>query len=174
MQLRSGRTLATLVCATALTVAAVVPADAAAGCRVKRGAAPGSAATKMLCLVNDARARRGLHRLRPSSRLGRAANGHARDMVRHHYLSHTSRRGSSLERRVERAGYRRSRRWAVGETLGWDSTASARVVLRGWLASPIHRSILLSRAFRDIGVGGVRQAPDGGSGATFVVNVGRR
>ena len=40
--------------------------------------------------------------------------------------------------------------------------------------SPGHRAIILPAAFREVGVGIAGGAPQGGNGATYVLDVGRR
>jgi len=138
---------------------------------------------RVRCLIN---ARRAHHRLRPlryDRCLDRAAERHARDMVRRRYFAHASRRGRTPAQRARAAGYVPSRgRWRIGENLAWGAggRASARAAVRGWLDSPPHRANLLGGGFRDVGVAVVNGAPVRGAGgrhtptATFVVEFGTR
>ena len=81
------------------------------------------------------------------SRLERAAEGHARDMARHNYLSHRDRAGRGTGERVRDAGYR----WrAVGENLARNQ-ASVDQAVGDWLASPGHCRMLLDPGFAEIG-----------------------
>ncbi len=124
--------------------------------------------------VNAIRAQHGLPRLRLSSALGAAANGHSVQMARLGYFSHSSAGGGSFGTRIERyypaRGYRR---WSVGENLLWASpnVGPARA-LALWLASPGHRANLLSPRWREIGLAAVHStsAPGvyGGSPTTIV------
>jgi uncharacterized protein YkwD len=131
-----------------------------------------------LCLVNQRRADHGRAPLRVNGRMSRAARRHARDMVRRHYFSHVSADGSSLVRRLQRAGYFRSYRvWSVAEDIGWGrgDPASPRVMVRNWMASPPHRQALLDPQMRDIGMGVVAGAPQGSNrnAGTYVMDLGR-
>jgi len=111
-------------------------------------------------LINAERATRGLRKLRVRVTLNRAADRHSRDMLRRRYFGHRSANGGSVATRVARAGYigRRCARWSVGETLARGSGlyATPEVVVRMLLKSKRHRAVLLSRRWRDIGVGRVR------------------
>lgn len=168
----------------ALTVAAALPAGAtAAGC-ANGAASPSSISSRTalkatVCLVNEERASRGLRRLRLNRRLSRAAVRHGRDMVRRDYFSHVSPSGSTLLRRIKHAGYiRGARAWWAGENLAWGSggSANARSIVRAWMKSPGHRSNILDRRYRELGMAVVRGAPgvSGGPAATYVNTFGYR
>jgi uncharacterized protein YkwD len=100
--------------------------------------------------INGVRAQHGLRALRASARLSRAADRHSADMLRHDFFGHASSRGATVERRLWR--FRQ-----VGEALAYTSPLRgiglARRVLDMWLGSPPHRAILLSPAFRRVGIG---------------------
>ena len=171
--------LATLA-ASALLAAAPAPAPAVAS-----GAGPCAGAYEQAdlarrrhavrCLVNQARAAHGLRRLRPSGALGRAASGHAQDMVRRDFFEHTSPGGSTPTARARRAGYRGL---AVGETIAFavGPGATPAGAVSGWLRSTAHRVVLLDPQMRHIGVGVADGAPTDGAagsdGATVVLDVG--
>jgi len=109
-----------------------------------------------LCLINAERRARGLGALRSNPQLARAAAAHARDMVRRSYFSHTSRSGQSFLDRIRRRGYiRRASAWTVGENLAWGAgpRSTPRSIVSAWMGSPGHRANILSRRFREIGVG---------------------
>lgn len=135
---------------------------------------------RLLCLVNRARARFGLPRLRANRCLDRVARRHAGDMVRRRYFGHVTPNGWDVGRRAVKSGYvPRSRGWRVGENLAWGVARAARPsrVLRAWMHSPGHRRNLLNRRFRDIGIGVVRGTPRRGFQrwrlrATFSVELG--
>lgn len=107
------------------------------------------------------RAAYGLRRLRRNRRLSRAAVGHARDMLRRRYFAHRSPEGTSVLARVRRAGYGfEGEAVLAGELLGlgfagtpWPLTP--RGLVRKWLASPSHRRVLVSRRYRELGIGTV-------------------
>ena len=127
------------------------------------------------CLVNEARAARGLPRLRPHRALTRAAGRHARDMVRRGFFEHRSPGGSTPYSRARRAGYRGA---SVGETIAFavGPKATPAGTVRDWLRSGAHRRVLFGPGLRHAGVGVARGAPlPGGStrrGATVVLDVG--
>ena len=110
--------------------------------------------------INATRAEHGLHPLRFSGRLGAAASFHSNEMAQLGFFSHASADGTSSSSRMARyyprAGYRR---WHVGETMVWYSPRlGAAGAVADWLSSPIHRAILLSGVFREIGVSAVHVA----------------
>lgn len=132
-----------------------------------------------LCLVNRARARRGLRRLRSSRSLEIAARGHVREMVRKRYFAHTSRAGLTFVARIRRTGYfRGTRRWAAGEIIAWGTRerSTPRAIVRAWLRSPPHRHNLLGRKWREIGVGVSGGSPAGYrfEAATYATEFGVR
>jgi uncharacterized protein YkwD len=165
----------------ALTAVAAAPAIAdASGCsgadRMPAELSRSASAHATLCLLNRQRAAHGVRALRLDRKLGRAARGHARDMVAQHYFAHEEpRSGTSFSTRIVRTGWTRSRRsWTVGENIGWanGSLATPRAMVRGWMLSSGHRSNILARCFREIGVGVANGAPDGGDGATYATDFG--
>jgi uncharacterized protein YkwD len=124
--------------------------------------------------INNARAG-GEHALRISARLMRPALGHAREMARLGYFSHSSADGTSCAVRITSAyRARHGRRPRTGETLFWATgPVSATDVVLDWLGSPPHRSILLGRRWDDVAVAVVHvaHAPGvfGGRDVTLVV-----
>ena len=125
--------------AVALCLLAPVPAGAssALGLKVLRG-------------INAERAKHGLRPLRLAPSLRRVAGSHSRYMARVERLQHESADGTSATRRIWRATHLRRN----GEAIAF--AASARALVRAWMASPPHRRLLLSPSFRVIGVGVVR------------------
>jgi uncharacterized protein YkwD len=129
-----------------------------------------------LCLLNRVRARHGLSPFRLNPKLSHAARRHSRDMVRHRYFAHDSRNGRSPFDRMRATHYvPRSASWWLGENIGWGSGSLAQpaAMVRGWMHSPPHRSNILSRHFRDVGIGIAPGAPVGGGGATYTTDFGR-
>jgi uncharacterized protein YkwD len=129
-----------------------------------------------LCLLNRVRARHGLRPFRLDARLSHVARRHSRDMVRHRYFSHDSRGGRSPFERMRATHYvPRDARWWLGENIGWGSGSLAEPIamVRAWMHSPPHRANILSRHFRDIGIGIAPGAPVGGGGATYTTDFGR-
>ncbi|HEX4805423.1 MAG TPA: CAP domain-containing protein [Conexibacter sp.] len=128
-----------------------------------------------LCLLNRVRAQYGLPPLHLNARLSRVAARHSRDMVRRRYFAHDSLNGSSPFARMLAAHYvPRNASWWLGENIGWGGGSRAQPIamVRAWMHSPPHRANILSRHFRDIGVGIAAGAPVGGGGATYTTDFG--
>jgi uncharacterized protein YkwD len=132
-----------------------------------------------VCLLNKERAERGVRTLRLDDRLSAAARSHTLDMVREHYFAHVSKSGSDMVDRLRRTGYlSHTRSWMVGENLAWGSggrSTPARIV-DAWMHSAGHRQNILTRRFREIGVGLVFRAPTASysTAATYTTTFGAR
>lgn len=176
------RIAARLAVTSALAVTAASAAPAIAGATTCSGAGRSPASLSRaavthttLCLLNRERGAHSVRALRLDSRLGRAAGGHAKDMVGKHFFAHESLDGSTFAARIKRTGWMRSRRsYTVGENIGYGSgsLATPRAIVAAWMHSAPHRANLLSRSFRLIGIGIAGGAPSGGGGATYVTDFG--
>lgn len=119
---------------------------------------PSAFAVEVLALVNKARSvgRKcgsttygAAPALKLNSKLSLAAQRHSSDMAKNDYFSHEGRNGSSHADRATAAGYKWS--W-IGENIAAGySTASA--AMKGWLASPGHCENVMSRSYKELGVG---------------------
>jgi uncharacterized protein YkwD len=135
---------------------------------------------RLLCLMNRVRTHFGLRRLRTNRCLHRVAARHAHDMVNRRYFAHVTPNGWDPGRRARASGYvPRAARWLVGENIAWGVAGAARPawVMRAWMHSAGHRHNILSRHFRDVGIGVARGVPLGGFPgrrlrATFSVEFG--
>jgi uncharacterized protein YkwD len=142
-------------------------AHAARGCGSARGALRTRRSIlrtqrRMLCLMNRVRGRFGLRPLRTNRCLHRVAARHAHDMVNRRYFAHTTPNGWDPGARARASGYvPRAAAWLVGENIAWGVAGAARPswVVRAWMHSPPHRRNLLSRHFRDVGIGVARGVP---------------
>jgi uncharacterized protein YkwD len=137
--------------------------------------APASAQQQaMRCVVNATRASAGLHALRSSWRLNRAAALRARAIQRCDQFSHRP-CGQPFIGVFIRTGYLGS--GSVGENLAWGESPLGTVhdAAGDWLASPEHRSNLLYAGWRDIGVAMLKaRSLFGASNVTlWVVQFGR-
>src|SRR5215216_2859331 len=137
----------TLVCGCLLAAIIVAPAAAFAG--------PARLDKRERAIVRGVNAQRGhygLARVKASRPLARAADYHSWEMLDADYFAHESRDGGPFDQRVRRYANKR----APGETLamlgGGCGRGSARRIVRMWMNSPGHRAILLSSAYRRIGV----------------------
>jgi uncharacterized protein YkwD len=109
----------------------------------------------LVAKVNAVRARYGLRRLSVSVPLTSAARLHTRQMLAGGYFAH-----GAVWRRIT-AYYPNPA--AVGETMVWGQGAlSAERAVALWMASPGHRKILLSPAWRLVGIGAVYEGAAGG------------
>jgi uncharacterized protein YkwD len=137
-----------------------------------------TARRSLLCLINQVRTSRGLPPLRRERHLRRAATAHAGDMAARDYFDHDGPDGT-LVSRVRAAGYLRGAgRWRVGEAIAWGRghQGTPGALVRGLMASPPHRALLLAPDFRDVGIGLAHGAPNGSSGNALVITLdfGRR
>jgi len=140
-----------------------------------RGATLREARTATLCLLNRVRAQHGLPPLRLNGKLSHVARMHSHDMVSRRYFAHDSLNGSSPFARMFASHYvPRDASWWLGENIGWGSGSLGQPIamVRAWMHSPPHRANILSRHFRDIGIGIATGAPVGGGGATYTTDFG--
>jgi uncharacterized protein YkwD len=137
---------------------------------------PEQAEQSVTCLINKARRHNGARRLTWDVRLESAARGHSAAMDSSNFFSHLG-DGSPIER-VRATGYLEgASSWMVGENIHWGAgrQGSPKATVARWMSSPVHRSTMLSRSFRDIGVGVAVGSPTGGSGrnsAIYTANFG--
>ncbi len=106
--------------------------------------------------LNRVRAARRLAPVRVAPSLRRAARGHSRAMLTLGFFGHESFDGTRFSVRIKRHyGDRGWATWSVGEALlsSTDPTIEAAAVVRAWLGSPSHRELILSRGWRDTGIG---------------------
>jgi uncharacterized protein YkwD len=120
--------------------------------------------SSLLARVNSIRRSHGLRALSISLALSAAAAYHSRQMIVHGFFEHESRGGGAFWKRVEcfygSAGFRA---WEVGENLAYGSPdLSAAATVRMWMNSPGHRENLLSRRWREIGLGVLHVGSAGG------------
>jgi uncharacterized protein YkwD len=140
----------------ALCAAAALAGAPAAGAA---GTAEQVGQRELLRAVNQARAQHGLAPLRRSALLSRPARRHSAYVARTGRLTHLGADGRPFWERLYRAGYPRTR--AVGENVGivgGCNARAARQIVGMWMASGPHRALLLSRSFRVVGLGVVRDA----------------
>jgi uncharacterized protein YkwD len=115
------------------------------------------------CLINRQRAGHHLKGVHDSAALRAAAQTHTNAMVSQHFFSHEG--DGTPASRAANAGYMAgASAWGVGEALEWGvkKAATPRAIVRGWMKSPEHRGILLTRQFRQVGVGVVAGSPMNG------------
>jgi uncharacterized protein YkwD len=100
-------------------------------------------------------------------------------MIAHDYFDHSSLSGATVSTRTRSAGYSVSgcSRWSVGEVIAWGMSVrgTPKAVFRAWMHSNSHRQVILTRQWRDVGVGCARGSYRGLSGVImYTVDFGRR
>ncbi len=127
-----------------------------------------------LCLIDRVRRAHHLRPLRMSGPLRHIASGQSADMTIGHYFGDASLSGQSPLQRILASGYRGGARGSlsIGQNIAWATGGQARpaAIVHTWMASPPHRQILLSAAYRMIGVGIHAGTPSAGAGgATYTI-----
>ncbi|MFL5910553.1 MAG: CAP domain-containing protein [Gaiellaceae bacterium] len=171
------RTLRALAASAALTACLAVPANALACGNVHADANRASITqvdTSTVCLLNAERRRHGLPSLHVNRKLSLASKRHARSMAAHHYFAH----GDFVDR-IRAVHYLSgARSWIIGENIAWGSQrlGTPAEIVKAWMDSPPHRANILSRSFREIGIGVSRGAPVAGlnDGVTYATDFGKR
>ncbi len=137
---------------------------------------------RVVSLINKIRANRDLPKLWVKPCLVRAARAHSAEMGAQQYFDHDSYNGETFSRRLIRHGYRRAgySYWKVGENLAWGGGlySAPEVVVDRWMHSRTHRAIILTKTFRNIGIG-VKVCEAGYCGCSapvtfFTLDLGRR
>jgi len=138
----------------ALAVTAIAPSAASAG----------TAERKMLRAINSARAANGVARVKAYTPLARTSERYAGFMLRYDVWAHAASPARGTHMRY------------VGEILGMTTTSgpAARAVVAAWLASPVHRAILLDGMYRYVGIGARRGTMNGQTAWVWVVRFGAR
>jgi uncharacterized protein YkwD len=160
-----------LILLPAAVAAVVLPAGAAQAssrsCQIASVAATANAMPtnasmhasqrETLCLLNQERAKHGLRPLRLNKRLSRASLHHSRSMIHKRYFQH----GNFVARILNVRYVSRRQAWLLGENIAWGSGSlgTPAKMVRAWMNSSGHRANILSRRFRDVGIGIALGAP---------------
>lgn len=139
------------------TFDATTKAEAASGGYVKRCGGGkiflNAKERRSFYLHNKARKNRGIKPLCVHPKLQKIARAHSKDMIRRDYFSHyTKGSGLSPQRRAKRAGYN-YRYFGENIAYGQGPRGSADAIFKLWMNSSSHRSNILSRKFREVGIG---------------------
>jgi uncharacterized protein YkwD len=134
-----------------------------------------------LCLIDRIRAAWHLGPVRANAALRAVAASQVRSMVRWDYFSDVRPSGQTPVSLVTATGYRtHASRVSVAQNIAWGTgpyATPARIVA-AWMASPPHRRVILTRRFRDAGVGAIPAVPRrfgrGIYGATYAIEFGAR
>jgi uncharacterized protein YkwD len=133
-----------------------------------------TAASALLCDVNELRAQNDVAPVRWDWRLWAAAEHMAVDMSTRHFFSHVTPDGLTLADRVVPTGYLPDNdTWLLTENLAWGQgvLSSPLSIAYGWMDSPGHRLNLLDPAVQDVGIG-VAPGPEDMGGMVYVADFG--
>jgi uncharacterized protein YkwD len=178
--------LATLAVALLVFLSSSPLADASAPARARPSCAyanlrPTAADTALvdgatLCLIDRVRAADRLRPLHANRELQAVAGRQATDMVRDDYFGDDSPSGQTPGRLIAALPYgAHASSLATAQNLGWGtlSAATPAGILTAWMHSPPHRKVILTPAFRDVGIGVSPAVPSilghGSRGATYAV-----
>jgi uncharacterized protein YkwD len=136
---------------------------------------------QLMKAVNHERTKRGLVALRLNASLTNAARSHSADMGVRQYFAHNTLRAETWSQRIVNHGYTRTnyRVWKAGENIAWGANiySSPVVVVDEWMHHSMHRAVILTTGFREIGVGAVKCDGYGSVDGTvwfFTLDLGRR
>ncbi len=138
-------------------------------------------AAATLCLIEHEREALNLRLLRPNGYLQQIATGQATAMVVGNYFDDNGLSGATPWQRITASPYASGARGlAIAQNIGWgtESLATPAAMVSAWMHSPPHREIVLTAAFRDVGVGVAAATPpslaSGAPGATYTVEFAAR
>jgi uncharacterized protein YkwD len=134
-----------------------------------------------LCLIDRIRGAWHLGPVRANAALRAVAASQVRDMVRWNYFADVRPSGQTPLSLVAATGYRaHAASVSVSENIAWGTgpDATPTRIVAAWMASPPHRKVILTPAFRDAGVATVPAVPwrfgQGSYGATYAIEFGAR
>ena len=131
------------------------------------------------CLINKRRRHHHLQRLDSDDALVKAAQEHSDAMTADNFFAHNGSDGTPASR-ASWAGYAKgAAKWGIGENLGFGTgrLGTPKSIVSAWMQSGEHRDVILSKRWRQIGVGvtiGSPLGPDGKGMATYTVDFGFR
>lgn len=130
----------------------------------------------IVCLIDQLRSEHGLPRLRVNTWLRAVAASQVKEMVRRDYFADDRLSGVTPLALISYSRYAaHDARVLTGQNLGWGTgvDATPASMVSAWINSIPHREIMLTAAFRDVGVGVVATVPsvlqEGITGATYAV-----
>jgi uncharacterized protein YkwD len=145
---------------------------------VAQAVTPTLGEARVIAAVNHEREKRGLVPVSFHGKLTLAARYHSPDMAKRNLLTHASSCGWTMPQRLRAFGYTSTNctTWKVGENVGRGCAGTIWRTPEGmvslWMGSAAHRDIILTKAFRDIGVG-IRWNADS-TWRYFTADFGRR
>jgi uncharacterized protein YkwD len=113
-------------------------------------------ASATLCLINQVRRAYGLHPLRSNRELRKLAASQVHDMVNWDYFTDDRPPGLTPMALVSETHYTsHATSVSVGQNIGWGTGeyATAAAMVAAWIASPGHLENIITREYREVGVG---------------------
>lgn len=130
-----------------LIISALLSVGAALAPVARAESSPSAYASRLVALINSARANQGLHTLTVTGGTSTVAANWTQHLAQQQGLSHNPNLGPQLESHG-------SRDWtAYGENVGAAPTSSAQALFDAYMRSPEHRANILKPAYRYLGVG---------------------
>jgi uncharacterized protein YkwD len=161
--------LAALGLLAALAVSAPSPAAATSPCKAWGKTSPsklrnGQARKAVLCFVNRERDAAGLRPLEQNKKLQKAAQRHNDRMDGTGCFSHQCPGEAALDVRLDDYLSGSLSAWGIGENCAWGAgeTGTPEAIVAAWMKSPGHRANILSRDWKEIGVGFSSGSPSSG------------
>ena len=152
--MKSRRGMLALLVALAVFILAALAAPALAGTQLN------PYEQQLVKYVNQERVAKNLPKLKVHAALVSSARTHAADMGAQKYFQHDSLDGSTFADRILAAGYEREGydSWKAGENIAWGSGlySAPSLIVEQWMDSAVHRAVILSKSFKEIGVGAVK------------------
>jgi len=133
-----------------------------------------------VCLIDQVRAAYHLRPLRSNRYLQLVAGAQVSAMVHWNYFADVRPTGETPLLLIARTPYSAHARISAAQNLGWATAGDATPLgmVTAWMSSPPHRQIILTGAFRDVGVGVTAALPSalgqGSEGAIYAVEFGAR
>jgi uncharacterized protein YkwD len=141
----------------------------------------GSVDAATLCLIDEVRTAYHLRPLQFNGELWALATSQVNDMVSWNYFADDRPPGLTPLSLLATTRYpAHTRSVTVGQNIGWGTGcyATPTAMVAAWMASPEHRRIMLTRKYRDAGVGVTAAVPplfgDGLVGATYAIEFASR
>lgn len=146
--------------------------------------APGNAAAVQaatLCLIDMVRAQHRLQPLRANAMLRAVAHSQVQSMVRWNYFADVRPSGQTPFSLIAASRYRaHAASISTGQDIAWGtgSHATPASIVAAWMASPPHRTIILTGSYRDAGVSVMPSLPSvvghGHGGAIYAIEFAAR
>jgi len=133
-----------------------------------------------LCLIERTRAGHRVRTLRSNGELRAVAASQVDSMVRRDYFADVRPSGQTPFSLVAATRYPAHAGLSTGQVIAWGSGANATParIVAAWMASPAHRTIILTGEYRDVGVAAVSAVPaklaGGHRGATYTIEFAAR